>query len=140
MLNTRPYSHPTDQAAVVDIWQRAGLTRPWNDPIKDIVRKLTVQPEMFLVGEADGNIVAVVMAGYDGHRGWINYLAVDPNARRKGYGKVMMDAATEKLTALGCPKINLQIRKDNAEVKAFYEALGYKEDNVLSMGKRLIED
>lgn len=130
----------TDSEAVIALWQRCGLLRPWNDPRKDIARKLRVQPELFLVGVVDGRVVASVMAGYEGHRGWINYLAVDPGLRRGGLGKAMMAAAEKRLGLLGCPKVNLQIRRGNEDVVAFYDRLGYVEDDVVSMGKRLESD
>lgn len=130
----------TDSEAVIALWQRCGLLRRWNDPRKDIARKLRVQPELFLVGVVDGRIAASVMAGYEGHRGWINYLAVDPELRRGGLGKAMMAAAEKRLGLLGCPKVNLQIRRGNEDVVAFYDRLGYVEDDVVSMGKRLESD
>ena len=80
----RPY-HPSDEAAIIQLWRDCGLTRPWNDPRKDIARKLTVQSDLFLVGEADGAIVGTLMGGYDGHRAWINYLAVSPAHQRRGH-------------------------------------------------------
>ncbi len=86
----RPYQD-ADQAAVIQLWERAGLTRWWNDPQKDIQRKLSVQPDWFLVGLVDEQIMASVMAGYDGHRGWVNYLAVDPPYRRAGHGRTLME-------------------------------------------------
>lgn len=129
-----------DEPAVIALWERAGLTRPWNDPHKDIQRKLSVQPDGFLVGLIDNRIMASVMAGYDGHRGWINYLAVDPDFQRGGYGREIMAHAEQMLLRAGCPKINLQIRSENAAVIAFYEALGFKQDPVVSYGKRLIAD
>jgi ribosomal protein S18 acetylase RimI-like enzyme len=138
-LEIRPY-RAADEAAVVALWNASGLTVPWNDPRKDIHRKLQVQPELFLVGSLGDKLVAVVMAGYEGHRGWINYLAVAPAHRRKGLGRQMMQAAESRLLALGCPKINLQVRSGNAEVIAFYEHLGYRLDDVISLGKRLIPD
>jgi ribosomal protein S18 acetylase RimI-like enzyme len=131
---------PADTDAVIELWQAAGLLRPWNDPRKDIERKLTVQPELFLVGETDGTVMAVAMVGYDGHRGWVNYLAVSPDARGLDHGRRMMNEAERLLTELGCPKLNLQIRSDNAEVRAFYEHLGYTQDAAVSYGKRLIAD
>lgn len=131
---------PADTEAVIDLWQAAGLVRPWNDPRKDIERKLTVQPELFLVGETEGAVVAVAMVGYDGHRGWVNYLAVSPDARGLAHGRRMMEEAERLLTELGCPKLSLQIRSDNAEVRAFYEHLGYTQDAAVSYGKRLIHD
>ncbi len=130
----------TDSDAVIALWQRCGLLRPWNDPRKDIARKLRVQPELFLVGVVDGRVVASVMAGYEGHRGWINYLAVDPGLRRGGLGRAMMAAAEKGLAELGCPKVNLQVRRGNEHVVAFYDRLGYVEDDVVSMGKRLESD
>lgn len=138
-LNIRAF-HPADEAAVIQLWHDSGLTRPWNDPKKDVARKLTVQPGLFLVGEAGGRIVAATMAGYDGHRGWINYLAVAPDCRRRGHASALMRAAERKLLELGCPKINLLIRAENATVRGFYESLGFGMDDVVSMGKRLIPD
>jgi ribosomal protein S18 acetylase RimI-like enzyme len=136
----RPYQ-PADESAVIDLWRRCDLTRPWNDPRKDIARKLCVNPELFLVGEIDGGkIVATVMAGYEGHRGWINYLAVDPDQRRRSFGGMMMDQAERLLRAAGCPKINLQVRNTNRQVIAFYQRIGYAVDEVTSLGKRLERD
>jgi len=126
-----------DEAAVIALWERCGLVVPRNDPARDIALKMAWQPELFLVGEQDAQIVASVMAGYEGHRGWINYLAVDPHARQRGLGRQMMSAAEDALRALGCPKINLQVRTSNAAVRAFYQRIGYAEDEVISLGKRL---
>ncbi|MCU1403817.1 MAG: GCN5-related N-acetyltransferase [Glaciihabitans sp.] len=131
---------PADTEEIVQLWRDSGLVRPWNDPHKDIQRKLTFQPELFLVGESDGVIVAAAMVGYDGHRGWVNYLAVTPDERGHGLGRALMVRAEELLTALGCPKINLQVRAGNDAVIAFYHSLGYAEDGSVSMGKRLIAD
>jgi ribosomal protein S18 acetylase RimI-like enzyme len=131
---------PLDEDAVIALWHRCGLVRPWNDPRKDIARKATVQPELFLVGLVDGEIIATVMAGYEGHRGWVNYLAVSPDHQGRGHGRALMEEAERGLRRLGCPKINLQIRRGNAEVVAFYAALGYAEDDVVNMGKRLERD
>jgi ribosomal protein S18 acetylase RimI-like enzyme len=130
----------TDEAAVVRLWKECDLVRPWNDPHKDIQRKLTVRPELFLVGLVDGTLVATVMAGFDGHRGWVNYLAVAEAYRRRGLGRALMDRVEELLKALGCPKLNMQIRSTNAAVLAFYERLGYARDQTVSLGKRLIPD
>ncbi|SMQ59767.1 GNAT family acetyltransferase [Agreia sp. VKM Ac-1783] len=138
-MQIRPFSLE-DTDVVIELWTSAGLVRPWNDPRKDIERKLTVQPELFLVGEADGVVIAAAMVGYDGHRGWVNYLAVSPGSRGLEYGRRMMEEAERLLVELGCPKLNLQIRSDNAEVRAFYEHLGYTEDAAVSYGKRLIAD
>ena len=129
-----------DEAAVIALWQRCNLTRPWNDPRKDIRRKQAVQPELFILAECQGRIVGSVMAGYDGHRGWINYLAVDPAQQRRGIATQLMAEAERGLRALGCPKINLQVRAGNAEAVAYYRALGFVEDQVVSLGKRLQQD
>jgi len=129
-----------DTDAVVSLWERAGLTRPWNDPRRDIERKLAVQREWFLVGEADGAVIATAMAGYDGHRGWVNYLAVDPDARGRGHGRALMAEVERLLEAAGCPKLSLQVRVGNDEALAFYAALGYDVDAAVSLGKRLITD
>jgi ribosomal protein S18 acetylase RimI-like enzyme len=138
-MNIRPFQ-AGDQEAVVDLWSRCGLLRPWNDPRKDIARKLRVQPELFLVLEIDGVLAGTVMAGYDGHRGWINYLAVDPGTRHRGLGRALMAEAERLLRERGCPKINLQVRRDNREALAFYERIGFAEDAAVSLGKRLERD
>jgi len=125
-----------DQMRVIALWRQCGLVVPQNDPEVDIASKMAWQPELFFVGDADGEIVATAMAGYEGHRGWINYLAVARKCQRLGYGRAIMDHAHR----LGCPKINLQVRSTNREVIRFYERLGFREDEVVSMGKRLIVD
>jgi ribosomal protein S18 acetylase RimI-like enzyme len=130
----------SDADAVVALWDRCGLIRAWNDPRKDIRRKLAVHPDLFLVGEAAGAIVGSVMAGYDGHRGWINYLGVDPAFRRRGLGRALMREAERRLREAGCPKINLQVRTGNAEAIVFYNSIGFIQDNVVSLGKRLEQD
>ena len=138
-MEIRAFS-PTDEDAVIRLWERCELVRPWNDPRKDIQRKLRVRPDLFLVGLLEREIVASVMAGYDGHRGWINYLAVAPELQGRGLGRQIVEEAEQRLRAAGCPKINLQIRRSNAGVIAFYSTLGYREDHVVSMGKRLESD
>lgn len=129
-----------DLRAVVALWSECGLVAPQNDPVKDIARKLQLADELLLVGVMDGEIVATVMGGYEGHRGWINYLAVKPSRQGLGLGRQMMTAIEEKLLGLGCPKINLQVRSSNRDVIAFYQAIGFAEDPVVSMGKRLLQD
>jgi ribosomal protein S18 acetylase RimI-like enzyme len=129
-----------DEVEVIALWEECNLVVPWNDPKKDIQRKLKVNPELFLVGILDGRIVASIMGGYEGHRGWVNYLAVSPSIQRKGYGRQMMEVVETKLREVGCPKINLQVRDTNKGVIAFYKAIGYDPDNVISMGKRLESD
>jgi len=138
-IHIRPFA-PADEAAVIALWRACGLVRPHNDPKKDIARKLRVNPEWFLVAENGGRIVGTVMAGYEGHRGWINYLAVEPSRQRGGLGRKLMVEAEQRLRAAGCPKINLQVRSDNAAVIAFYERLGFNRDNVVSLGQRLEPD
>ena len=128
---------PDDRQAVIRLWEKCSLVVPQNDPAADIACKLKVQPELFLVGLMEAAIVATVMAGYDGHRGWINYLAVSPDHRRRGIGRGMMEAAERKLRRLGCPKINLQVRKTNTGVIEFYRRLGFMVDEVIGLGKRL---
>ena len=129
-----------DRDDVIELWKECGLVVPQNDPGRDIERKLKVNPEWFLVGELQGNIVATCMAGYDGHRGWINYLAVAPEYRRQGFAAKLMQEAERILRRAGCPKINLQIRTSNSDVIEFYKAIGYSVDDVVSMGKRLEQD
>ncbi|MBC8108871.1 MAG: GNAT family acetyltransferase [Anaerolineae bacterium] len=138
-MNIRPFQ-PADEDAVIELWRRCDLVRPQNDPRKDIARKLAVQPEMFLLAVSDGAIVGSVMCGYDGHRGWINYLAVDPKQRSRGIGRELMKAAERVLLAAGCPKVNLQVRATNQAVIDFYRAIGFSVDEVTSMGKRLQQD
>jgi ribosomal protein S18 acetylase RimI-like enzyme len=138
-MHVRPFLEP-DEPAVIALWEACGLTRPWNDPRKDIARKLAVQREWFLVGEEGGQLVATAMAGYDGHRGWVNYLAVAPAARGRGHGRALMTEVERRLREAGCPKLNLQVRASNAAVLGFYRRLGYVQDEVVSLGRRLIAD
>ncbi len=130
----------TDEAAVVRLWAECGLTRPWNDPRADIARKLTEQPELFLIGEMEGEAVATAMVGFDGHRGWVYYLAVAASHRRQSFGRALMQEAERLLEERGCPKVNLMVRSSNTEVIQFYRKLGYAEEDVVSLGKRLIHD
>ena len=130
----------TDESAVIDLWQKCELVRPVNDPPKDIRRKLAVNPELFLVGLLNEKLIATAMAGYEGHRGWINYLAVHPEHRHNGFGRQMMSQAEKLLRDLGCPKINLQVRANNRVVLEFYQRIGYAVDEVVSLGKRLEHD
>ena len=138
-MKIRPF-HIDDEEAVVALWLRCDMTRPWNDPHKDIQRKLTVQPEMFLVGVEKGQVIATVMVGYEGHRGWINYLAVDPQHRRQGHGARAHGRGRANAPRLGCPKMNLQVRNTNEAAQAFYRDLGFIPDQSISLGKRLIDD
>lgn len=129
-----------DEKAVIELWQKCDLVRSWNNPRADIARKLKVNPELFVVGVLDGKIIAAAMGGYEGHRGWVNYLAIDPSYQRKGFGRQIMQDIEKRLLALGCPKVNLQVRTGNISALEFYNRIGYKDDNVISLGKRLISD
>jgi ribosomal protein S18 acetylase RimI-like enzyme len=138
-IRVRPFQMEDDQA-VISIWQACDLLRPWNNPHKDIARKLKVRPDLFLVGELNGRVIATVMAGYDGHRGWLYYLGVLPEYQKSGYGRVIVGEAERLLRLAGCPKINLQVRSSNQQVIEFYRRLGFSLDDVSSMGKRLEAD
>ena len=138
-LDIRPFDL-ADTEAVVSLWQAAGLTRPWNNPYQDIRRKLSVQPELFLVA-ADGTaLVGTVMAGYDGHRGWLYYLASAPDRRGEGIARRLVAEAEERLMAMGCPKVQLMVRPENGVARGFYDALGYEPFDTWNTGKRLIAD
>jgi ribosomal protein S18 acetylase RimI-like enzyme len=129
-----------DEEALVELWRQCSLVRPVNNPHRGIQRKLRVRPEWFLVGILDGQLVASVMAGYEGHRGWLNYVAVAPAFRRRGLGRMILAEAERLLREAGCPKINLQVRRTNLEAVEFYRSIGYSTDDVASMGKRLEHD
>jgi ribosomal protein S18 acetylase RimI-like enzyme len=115
----------TDVAAVIALWQRCGLTRPWNDPAADIALARSGPNAAVLIGRDSSGVVASVLVGHDGHRGWVYYVAVDPDRRHKGYGRVIMDAAEDWLRARGIEKLQLMVRPDNARVRAFYQSLDY---------------
>lgn len=131
---------PSETDAVIRLWTDCGLVRPWNDPRKDIARKLTTQPELFLVLESEGVLTGTAMVGFDGHRGWVYYLAVDEAARGRGFGRDLMAEAERLLIERGCPKFNLQVRTGNEAVLDFYRAIGYQQDAVVNLSKRLIPD
>lgn len=138
-IDIRPFTR-ADTEAVVALWHAARLTRPWNDPHRDIERKLAVQPELFLVADDAGAVVGSVMAGYDGHRGWLYYLASDPARRGQGIARALVATAEERLLAMGCPKVQLMVRPDNEAAQGFYDALGYEPFDTWATGKRLIAD
>ncbi len=138
-MKVRVYNEE-DQDSVILLWEECGLVVPQNNPTRDIERKLKVDPDLFLVGTNENGIVATVMGGYEGHRGWINYLAVKPSEQRKGYGQSIMQEVELRIKDKGCPKINLQVRTTNEAVIAFYAAIGYGNDNVVGLGKRLEDD
>jgi ribosomal protein S18 acetylase RimI-like enzyme len=138
-MRIRP-CQPEDEPAVAALWRLCGLVVPRNNPIADIRRKLEAAPELFLVGILDSQLVATVMAGYEGHRGWINYLAVTPALQRHGHGRQIMEHAEQLLRERGCPKINLLIRPANRQVIDFYHRLGFSVEEVVTMSKRLLID
>jgi len=129
-----------DIERVIDLWHQAGLTRPWNDPYKDIERARAVYPELVLVAVDAAAVVGSVIAGYDGHRGWLYYLATAQDRRGEGIGRALVADAEQRLLQLGCPKVQLMVRSTNARVLGFYDSLGYERDDVIVTGKRLIED
>lgn len=139
MVEIREYIGLYEQQ-VIDLWMKCHLVASFNNPQRDIQRKLKVDRDLFLVGILDNKIIATVMGGYEGHRGWINYLAVDPAYQRNGYGRLIMEAIEQRIRSKGCPKINLQVRARNKAVIQFYRSLGYTEDHVIGLGKRLEED
>lgn len=129
----------SDVDQVLALWERVGLTRPWNDPRADIARARAVWPDLLLVADDDG-VVGTVMAGYDGHRGWLYYLATDPSRRGEGIGSALVSEAERRLAELGCPKVQLMVRADNTPVLAFYDERGYETSDVRVSGRRLISD
>lgn len=130
----------SDTEMVVALWNRCGLTRPWNDPYKDISRKMSDNNGAFWVADHAEVVVASVMIGYDGHRGSINYLAVVPEYQRSGLGAELMRRAEHFLIERGCPKVSFCVRRNNEAVLAFYQELGYEIDDIHFLGKRLISD
>ena len=136
-LRVRPYSE-ADESSVVALWAQAFAGDPArNEPRAVIDRKLRVQRELFLVGEFQDDVVGAVIAGFDGYRGWVYHLAVQPRFRRRGFGRELMREAEARLRALGCPKLNLQVRSSSEEIVAFYERLGYSLEDRASLGKVL---
>ena len=135
-LNIRPFTE-ADRAAVIALWQARNLTRPWNDPDSDIALCMSKPESTILVGESGSRIVASVMCGHDGHRGWLYYLAVEPSFQKSGYGRAMVKAAEDWLLARGVPKVMLMVRPENERVRAFYAALGYDLEERLIFSRRL---
>ena len=130
----------TDTEAVINLWETCKLVVDWNDPLKDIKRKLSVKDNLFIIGEINKKIIATAMAGYDGHRRYIYYLAVLPELQKKGIGSSILSIVEKKLYKLGCPKINLFVRNTNIKVKAFYKTNNYEKQDAQIYGKRLIKD
>ena len=124
-----------DVAAVIALWQRCGLTRPWNDPAADIALARRGPNSTVLIGRDGGAIVATAMVGHDGHRGWVYYVAVDPDRRASGHGRAIMTAAEEWLRQAGIPKLQLLVRRDNAKAGAFYQSIGYEEAETIVFAK-----
>jgi ribosomal protein S18 acetylase RimI-like enzyme len=130
----------SDEAHVINLWEKCKLVVPWNDPKKDIQRKLSERPDLFFVGLLENLLIASCMAGFDGHRGWVYYVAVHPKHRRKGFATKLMEIAEEKLKEIGCPKIQLMVRESNLRVIEFYKNISYKIDPLVTMGKTLIDN
>lgn len=127
----------SDKTDVINIWNLCGLIVPGNNPETDIELKMKFQPELFFVAESDGKIIGTVMTGYDGHRGWLNYLGVHPDHRKSGCGRLLIDYSIKKLKDLGCPKLNLQVRNSNISVIDFYKKLGFTDHDVRGMQLKL---
>ena len=126
-----------DIAEVIALWQRCGSTRAWNDPAGDIALARRETNATVLLGRNDGSLVASTLVGHDGHRGWVYYVTVDPDHRYKGYGRVIMTAAEDWLRARGIQKLQLMVREDNAQVHAFYQSLGYYDQERVVFAKWL---
>ncbi|WP_334384158.1 MULTISPECIES: GNAT family acetyltransferase [unclassified Bradyrhizobium] len=126
-----------DVAAVIALWQACGLTRPWNDPASDIALARRGPHSTVLIGRDGGAIVATAMVGHDGHRGWVYYVAADPKLRARGYGRAIMNGAEDWLRAAGIPKLQLMVRRENLDVAAFYESIGYEEAQTVVFAKWL---
>lgn len=126
-----------DVEPVVALWEVCGLTRPWNDPREDYFKALSAPDAVVILGFENDIVTASVMVGFDGHRGWIYYLAVEPSQQRQGVGRTMMEAAEQWLRDRGAPKLQLMVRETNTAVLAFYERLGLERQQVVTLGKRL---
>jgi hypothetical protein len=126
-----------DVAAVIALWQACGLTRPWNDPAADIALARRGPNSAILTGRDGDAMIATALVGHDGHRGWVYYVAVDPARREKGFGRAIMNAAENWLRARGIQKLQLMVRGDNTRVKAFYDSLGYLEQERVLFAKWL---
>jgi ribosomal protein S18 acetylase RimI-like enzyme len=131
---------PGDATEVIDLWGECGLIVPWNNPQTDIDRKIADSPHLFFVGELENELVASCMAGYDGHRGWIYFMAVRNSLQRMGLATRLVNHVEEELIQLGCPKVELMVRKTNDRVISFYKSIGFDPDPVIVLSKRLIED
>lgn len=126
--------------SAVSLWEAAGLTRPWNDPMDDLVRAVNGQTSTVLGWTMQGGLAATAMVGHDGHRGWIYYLAVAPEKQGRGLGRMMMAACEQWLIQHGAVKAQLMIRTTNESVGSFYDHLGYEISDVQVRAKWLKAD
>jgi len=126
-----------DAGAVIALWETCGLTRPWNDPVRDLSLARDAADSVVVVARENGAVRGSVMAGFDGHRGWVYYLAVHPDVQRRGLGRALMAPAEAWLADRGAPKIQLMVREGNARAISFYEALGMARQPVVTLGRRL---
>lgn len=127
----------TDIPEVIRLWKRAGLVRDWNDPSDDIALARKEVNATILLGRHEGALVASLLVGHDGHRGWVYYVSVDPDHRFRNYGRDIMTAAEDWLRARGIMKLQLMVRGDNAKVHAFYQSLGYYDQQRTTFAKWL---
>lgn len=130
----------TDLEDVIALWELCNLTHPWNSPEIDIFRKLAQKDGLFLLAVKDEQLIATLMGGYDGHRGWMNYLAVHPHEQRNGVATALIQQLEKRLIALGCPQLQLLLPKEYIDIQSFYEQLGYEEAEVVCLAKRLIQE
>lgn len=139
MFIIRPFVD-SDVEEIINLWELCGLTHPWNNPEIDIFRKTALKDQLFLVAIKDQIPIATLMGGYDGHHGWINYLAVHPHDQRNGVATALIQQLEKRLKAIGCPQLQILVRKDMIDIQNFYEQLGYEEIEVVCLAKRLISD
>lgn len=135
-MRVRPF-RVSETEAVLSLWERSEISRPWLDLRAEIVEKMKRDRSLFLVAEDAGVVIGVVMGAYDGRRGWVYHLAVEPDLRRHGIGRLLMRELEDRMARMGVVKVNLQVRHDNLAVVGFYDALGYRDERLTSMGKRL---
>lgn len=128
---------PNDRELTVGLWERCGLTRPWNDPTADFDLAISNASSTVLAGFVDSSLIASAMVGFDGHRGWVYYVAVDPAHRKRGFGARMMQAAETWLRHKGAPKLQFMVREENEAALQFYAKLGFERQSVITLGRRL---
>lgn len=139
MFIIRPFQE-ADIEDLINLWELCDISRPWNNPEIDIFRKAQQRDQLFLIAVKDEKLIASIMGGYDGHRGWIHYLAVHPHHQRLGVATALIQQIEKRLIALGCPKVQLLVRQENLSILSFYDQLGYEEVEAVCLGKRLIPD